>query len=90
MDSKGDKIIKNKKVIRKKYYYSQFTTLYQILIGCIKVLYGEEENFSLGKYLKQIVDNGDEIIDLNLGYYILEKMEAIGIATHFIMNPELP
>jgi Holliday junction resolvase len=79
----------NEKIIIKRYYDNQIISLYQLLIGCIKVLYGDEENFSIGKYLKKIVDGETEIINSNFGYYMLDKMEEIGIAQHFIWNPDI-
>ena len=83
------KKIIDKKIIIKRYYDNQIITLYQLLIGCIEVLYGDEENFSIGKYLKKIVDGETEIINSNFGYYMLSKMEKIGIAQHFIWNPDI-
>jgi len=83
-----EKII-DKKIIIKRYYDNQIITLYQLLIGCIEVLYGDEENFSIGKYLKKIVDGETEIINSNFGYYMLSKMEKIGITQHFIWNPDI-
>lgn len=81
--------ISNEKIIRKRHYESQFTTLYQLLIGCIKVVYGTEEDFNIGKYLKKIVENENEIINLDFGYYMLNKMEEIGIAQSFIRDPNI-
>jgi hypothetical protein len=89
LTSISDYIEENEKTIRKWHYINQITTLYQILIGCIKVLYENNEDFDLGKYLKKIIEEGDSIINLDFGNYIINKMESIGIAKSFIWNPEL-
>ena len=81
--------ISNEKNIRKRHYNSQITTLYQLLIGCIKVVYGDEDDFNIGKYLKNIVENEDEIINLDFGHYMISKMEEIGIAIAFTMDPNI-
>lgn len=89
LNSKKIETISNEKIIRKRHYESQFTTLYQLLIGCIKIVYGNEDDFNIGKYLKKIVEKENEIINLAFGYYMLNKMEEIGIAQSFIMDPNI-
>lgn len=79
----------SEKVVLRRHYTDQITTLYQILIGCIRVLYEGEASFSLGKYLKDIVEGKNELITSEFGFYLLNKMESIGIAQHFIWNPDI-
>jgi len=89
LNSTETEITTNETTIKKRHYISQITTLYQIIIGCVKVLYGGVEDFSIGKYLEKVVKDKEEIVTSDLGYYILNRMKEIGIAQPFIWNPDI-